>query len=290
MPGARTRDRGRAAAPRRARVRAAAGAGLARAGRRPTRAATTSRSGATPRARPGGRRPPCTCTTTSSTRRSWWGGGSSASGPDDLVFSASKLHFAFGLGNSLYFPARVGAASVLVPERLEAERDLRADRGRAAHRAVRGAHHVRRLLQVDGAERRFDLSSLRLCVSSGEALPAAIFHAWKSRFGHELLDVVGSTEALHDFIANRPGEARPGSSGRVIPGFEARLVDDEGRPVAPGFVGQLLIKGDSTARRTTGTATSAPGPPCSASGCAPATCSTRTPTATSTSAAAATTC
>jgi acyl-coenzyme A synthetase/AMP-(fatty) acid ligase len=105
----------------------------------------------------------------------------------------------------------------------------------------------RRLLQVEGAERRFDLSSLRLCVSSGEALPAGIFHAWKSRFGHELLDVVGSTEALHDYIANRPGEARPGSSGRVIPGYEARLVDDEGRPVAPGLVGQLLIKGDSTA-------------------------------------------
>jgi len=105
----------------------------------------------------------------------------------------------------------------------------------------------RRLLQVEGAERRYDLSSLRLCVSSGEALPAALFHAWKSRFGHELLDVVGSTEALHDFIANRPGEARPGSSGRIIPGYEARLVDDEGRPVAPGLVGQLLIKGDSTA-------------------------------------------
>jgi acyl-coenzyme A synthetase/AMP-(fatty) acid ligase len=105
----------------------------------------------------------------------------------------------------------------------------------------------RRLLGVEEAERRFDLSSLRLCVSSGEALPVGLFHAWKSRFGHELLDVVGSTEALHDFIANRPGEVRPGSSGRIIPGYEARLVDDEGRPAAPGMIGQLLIKGDSTA-------------------------------------------
>ncbi len=167
--------------------------------------------------------------------------------PDDLIFSASKMHFAFGLGNSLYFPALVGAASVLVPERLEAERIFELIQVERPTVLFAVATVYRRLLQIEAAERRFDLSSLRLCVSSGEALPAALFHAWKARFGHELLDVVGSTEALHDFIANRPGEARAGSSGRVIPGYEARLVDDEGRPVAPGLVGQLLIKGDSTA-------------------------------------------
>jgi benzoate-CoA ligase len=168
-------------------------------------------------------------------------------GPDDLLFSVSKLHFAFGLGNSLYFPALVGAASLLVPERLEAERVFELIQAERPTMLFAVATQYRRLLQIEGAERRFDLSSLRLCVSSGEALPAGIFHAWKSRFGHELLDVVGSTEALHDYIANRPGEARPGSSGRLIPGFEARLVDEQDRPVAPGFVGQLLIKGDSTA-------------------------------------------
>jgi benzoate-CoA ligase len=167
--------------------------------------------------------------------------------PDDVIFSASKLHFAFGLGNSLYFPALVGAASVLVPERPEAEGIFDLIQAERPTVLFAVATVYRRLLQVHGAERRFDLTSLRLCVSSGEALPAGIFHAWKSRFGHELLDVVGSTEALHDYIANRPGEARPGSSGRVIPGYEARLVDDQDRPVAPGFVGQLLIKGDSTA-------------------------------------------
>jgi benzoate-CoA ligase family protein len=167
-------------------------------------------------------------------------------GPDDRVFSASRLHFAFGLGNSLYFPALVGAASILVPERLEPERVfelIQAERPSALF-AVTTVY--RRLLQVEDAERRFDCSSLRLCVSSGETLPAALFHAWQARFGLELLDVVGSTEALHDFIANRPGAARAGSSGQVIPGFEARLVDDQGRPVAPGMIGQLLIKGDST--------------------------------------------
>jgi benzoate-CoA ligase len=175
------------------------------------------------------------------------GRGTFGIAPDDLIFSVSKLHFAFGLGNSLYFPALVGAASLLVPERFEAEGIFELIQAEHPTMLFAVATAYRRLLQVEGAERRFDLSSLRLCVSSGEALPAGIFHAWKSRFGHELLDVVGSTEALHDYIANRPGEARPGSSGRVIPGYEARLVDDEGRPVAPGFVGQLLIKGASTA-------------------------------------------
>lgn len=168
-------------------------------------------------------------------------------GPDDVIFSASKLHFAFGLGNSLYFPALVGAASLLVPERLEAERIFELIQAERPTVLFAVATVYRRLLQVADAERRFDLSSLRLCVSSGEALPPALFHAWESRFHHELLDVLGSTEALHDYIANRPGEARPGSSGRIIPGYEARLVDDAGRPVAPGMVGQLLIKGDSTA-------------------------------------------
>ena len=174
------------------------------------------------------------------------GRGTFGIGPDDVIFSASKLHFAFGLGNSLYFPALVGAASILAAERLEAERIFELIEAERPTVLFAVATVYRRLLQVEGAERRFDCSSLRLCVSSGEALPAGLFHAWKSRFGHELLDVVGSTEALHDFIANRPGAARPGSSGQVIPGFEARLVDDQGRPVAPGMVGQLLIKGDST--------------------------------------------
>src|SRR5205823_12567810 len=82
---------------------------------------------------------------------------------------------------------------------------------------------------------------------SGEALPPALFDAWADRFGLELVEVVGSTEALHDFIANRPGEARRGASGKVIPGFEARLIDDAGAPVPTGGVGHLLVKGETTA-------------------------------------------
>ncbi len=170
-----------------------------------------------------------------------------AIGPDDLTFSASKLFFAYGLGNSLYFPARVGAASVLVPERIEPESafEVIARERPTVFFAVPTLYA--RMLQVEGAERRYDLSSLHLCVSSGEALPPAIFYAWKSRFGHELLDVVGSTEALHDFIANRPGQIRPGSSGKVIPGFEAKVVDECGNPVMPGTVGHLLVKAPTAA-------------------------------------------
>jgi benzoate-CoA ligase len=164
-------------------------------------------------------------------------------GADDLVFSVSKLHFSFGLGNSILFPFHAGAASILMSERPDAARVLALIERERPTALFTVPTFYARLLQVEGA---FDLSSLRLCVSSGEALPPALFHAWQARFGHELLDVVGSTEALHDFLANRPGDARAGSSGRVVPGFEARLVDDEGRPVAPGMVGHLLVKGDST--------------------------------------------
>jgi benzoate-CoA ligase family protein len=168
-------------------------------------------------------------------------------GPDDLVFSASKMYFAFGLGNTLYFPSRVGAASVLVPDRLTAERAFEVITAERPTAFFAVATLYARMLEVADADRRFDLSSLRLCVSSGEALPPAVYDAWRARFGHELVDVVGSTEALHDFIANRPGAVRRGSSGQIVPGFEARLVDDDGRPVPSGTVGQLLIKGETLA-------------------------------------------
>jgi benzoate-CoA ligase len=168
-------------------------------------------------------------------------------GPDDLVFSASKLYFAFGLGNSLYFPARVGAAAVLVPERITPERAFEVIAAERPTIFLTVPTLYARMLEVRDAEGRFDLSSLRYGVSSGEALPPAVFDAWADRFGLELVEVVGSTEALHDFIANRPGEARRGASGKVIPGFEAKLVDDAGAPVPDGAVGHLLVKGEPTA-------------------------------------------
>jgi len=175
------------------------------------------------------------------------GAGVFGLGADDLTFSASKMSFAFGLGNTLYFPARAGGASVLVPERLTPERafEVIATERPTAFFAVPTLYA--RMLEVEDAERRFDVSSLRFCVSSGEALPPALFDRWGARFGLELVDVIGSTENLHDFIANRPGQARRGSVGRLVPGFDARHVDDAGHPVGPGTVGHLLIKGETTA-------------------------------------------
>lgn len=165
---------------------------------------------------------------------------------EDRLFSASKMFFAFGLGNSLYFPARVGATAVLVPERVDAQRAFEVITAERPTIFFTVPTLYARMLQVEDAAERFDLSSLRFCVSSGESLPPAIFDAWAERFGLELVEVVGSTEALHDFIANRPGAARRGLCGRVVPGFEVRLVDDAGAPVSPGTAGHLLVKGPTT--------------------------------------------
>jgi benzoate-CoA ligase family protein len=168
-------------------------------------------------------------------------------GPSDVVFSASKMYFAFGLGNTLYFPARAGATSVLVAERIEPARAFETIARERATVFFTVPTLYARMLDVPDAERRFDLSSLRLCVSSGEALPPAVFDAWQARFGLPLHDVVGSTEALHDFIATRPGRVRRGAAGEVVPGFEARVVSDDGKELAAGMVGHLLVKGPTTA-------------------------------------------
>jgi benzoate-CoA ligase len=162
---------------------------------------------------------------------------------DDLCFSASKLFFSYGLGNSLYFPFRFGASTVLWPERPDPEKILQViERYRPTFFFSVPTLYAR-LLRV---EKKYDLSSLRICLSSGEPLPPALFHQWKDRFGLELLDVVGSTEATHDFLANGPGRAKPGSSGEVTPAFEAKIVDDQGREVPIGEVGNLLVKGAAT--------------------------------------------
>ena len=162
---------------------------------------------------------------------------------DDLCFSASKLFFAYGLGNSLYFPFRFGASTVLWPERPEPEKILQAIEKYHPTFFFSVPTLFTRLLRV---EKKYDLSSLRICLSSGEPLPPALFHQWKEKFGLELLDVVGSTEATHDFLANRPGRVKPGSSGEVAPAFEAKIVDDEGKEVPIGEVGNLLVRGDAT--------------------------------------------
>jgi benzoate-CoA ligase family protein len=161
----------------------------------------------------------------------------------DRCFSAAKLFFAYGLGNALYMPFAVGATSILLPDAPLAPRVYEII---ARHQPTLFFSVPTNFGMLLAHEGNFDLSSIRYAVSAGEALPESIYRRFKQRFGVEILDAIGSTECLHMFIANRPGAVRPGSSGQIVPGYEARILDDHGAPLGPGEMGNLLIKGDST--------------------------------------------
>ncbi len=166
---------------------------------------------------------------------------------DDVSFSVAKLFFAYGLGNGLYFPLRVGATTVLMPDRPTPERVFEAiDKYRPTVFYSVPTNYAA-LLHLAEKTERSSLGRVRLGVSAGETLPRVIYEKWLARFGVEILDGIGSTEILHIFISNRPGKSRPGSTGQIVPGYEARLVDDEGHDLRPGQVGTLLIKGESIA-------------------------------------------
>jgi benzoate-CoA ligase family protein len=165
----------------------------------------------------------------------------------DRCFSVAKLFFAYGLGNSLYFPFGVGAAAILYsgpPVAKEIYRYIERCRPTLFYSVPSNYAALLNCKAEDRAD--FDLSSIRHAVSAGEALPVAIYEKFRRRFGIEILDAIGSTETLHMFIANRPGEVRPGSSGRVLDGCEAKIVSENGAPVAVGEIGNLLIKSDAT--------------------------------------------
>jgi benzoate-CoA ligase len=164
---------------------------------------------------------------------------------DDRCFSVPKLFFAYGLGNALYFPFAVGATSILwpgPPTPAHVYRIIESHRPTLFFFVPTG---YAMLLATTREGPDFDLSSLRLASSAGESLPPALYDRFKERFGLDILDGIGSTEALHTFIANRPERIRPGSSGLIVPGYEARLLDDDGRPAAAGEVANLWIRGDS---------------------------------------------
>ncbi|HEU5453786.1 MAG TPA: benzoate-CoA ligase family protein [Terriglobales bacterium] len=170
-------------------------------------------------------------------------------GEDDRFFSVAKLFFAYGLGNAGYFPLAVGGTSILLPgpptpvavfEIIEKHRPSLFFSVPSNFAALLA--HTRAAAR---ALHDFDLSSVRWAVSAGEALPAAIFERFRQRFGVQILDAIGSTEALHMFIANAPGAVRPGSSGRLIPGCEARILDEHGAPVPTGEIGNLYIQSDA---------------------------------------------
>jgi benzoate-CoA ligase family protein len=164
----------------------------------------------------------------------------------DRFFSVAKLFFAYGLGNGLYFSLSVGATSILWPGSPSPPNIYSAiERHRPTLFFSVPSNYSSLLSHRREQGGDFDLSTVRHAVSAGEALPAPIFQRFKERFGVEILDAIGSTEALHMFIANRPGAVRPGSSGQILPGYEARIVGDDGQAVPEGEIGNLLIKGDS---------------------------------------------
>ena len=165
---------------------------------------------------------------------------------DDVVFSAAKLFFAYGLGNALTFPLAVGATAVLMAERptpAAVFRRLREYKPTIFYGVptLYGA-----LLASPDLPRKEEIA-LRLCTSAGEALPADLGRRWTTHFGTEILDGIGSTEMLHIFLSNRPGEVRYGTTGKPVPGYQVRLVDERGNDVADREIGELQISGPSSA-------------------------------------------
>ena len=165
---------------------------------------------------------------------------------EDVCFSASKLFHAYGLGNGISFPYWAGSSTVLFPGRPVPQAVLETiERYRPSlFFSVPTLYNA--ILNYEDAD-IYDLSSIRMCASAAEALPAGMWRRWKEKFGSTILDGIGSTEMLHIFISNTPDELKPGSSGKPVPGYEAKILDEEGYPVEPGEAGYLSVKGDSAA-------------------------------------------
>jgi benzoate-CoA ligase family protein len=164
----------------------------------------------------------------------------------DRCFSVARLFFAYGLGNAGYFPLSCGATSILSPARptpASIYADIERYRPTLFFSVPTNYASLLDYHRPTGPD--FDLSSIRHAVSAGESLPAHLFERFRDRFGIEILDALGSTESLHMVTSNPPGQVRPGSSGKILPGFEARIVDDSGAPVAANEIGDLWVKSDA---------------------------------------------
>jgi benzoate-CoA ligase family protein len=165
--------------------------------------------------------------------------------PDDRCLSAAKAFFAYGLGNSLLFPLSVGAAAILepAPSRPEVVAERAAQFG--ATLFFGGPTFFANMLRAGlpaGA-----MAGVRLAVSAGEALPAALYERWTGHFGVDILDGIGMTEMLHIFLSNAEGQVRPGTTGVAVPGYELKILDETGAPVPPGTPGTLYVRGPSAA-------------------------------------------
>jgi benzoate-CoA ligase len=165
----------------------------------------------------------------------------------DRTFSTTKLFHAYGFGNGISFPYWAGASSVLLPGKPTPEVVLKTIERFKPTLFFSAPTLYNAILDHPGAE-DYDLSSVRLCASAAEALPAHVWRRWKETYGLTILDGIGSTEMLHIFVSNTTDELKPGSSGRPVPGYEAQILDEEGHPVEePGEAGHLSVKGDSAA-------------------------------------------
>ncbi len=165
----------------------------------------------------------------------------------DVMFSAAKLFFAYGLGNAMTFPLHVGASAVLLAGRPTPEAVAEV---MARHRPTLffGVPTLYAAMLAAGQDQAATGGGrLRACVSAGEALPEDVSRRWRKRFGVEILDGIGSTEMLHIFLSNRPDDIRYGSTGRPVPGYRLRILDEAGRDAAPGEIGELLVSGPSAA-------------------------------------------
>jgi 2-aminobenzoate-CoA ligase len=163
---------------------------------------------------------------------------------NDIFCGSPPLAFTFGLGGILLFPLRIGASTLL----LEQASPPHLLRGIAEHRATVVFTAPTAYRAMTELVKTVDISSLRKCVSAGETLPKATFERWKEATGLEIIDGIGSTEMLHMFISSSGAEIRPGATGKVVPGFEARVIDDAGNPVPPGTIGHLAVRGPTGCR------------------------------------------
>ena len=167
--------------------------------------------------------------------------------PDDVVLSAAKLFFAYGLGNSMTFPMSVGATAVLLAERPTPAAVFALLKQHAPTLFFAVPTLYAAILADPQCTPETGSSKLRLCVSAGEALPAEVGRAWQRRFGVDILDGIGSTEMLHIYLSNTPGDVNYGTSGKPVPGYAVRLVDEFGHEADTDEIGELMVEGLSAA-------------------------------------------
>jgi 4-hydroxybenzoate-CoA ligase len=162
---------------------------------------------------------------------------------DDVVFSAAKLFFSYGMGNAMAFPMSVGATTVLLPQRPTPEAVLDVMRKHRPTIFYGVPTLYASLLAHKDMTRGAGSDRLRLCISAGEALPAALGERWRATAGVDVLDGIGSTEMFQTFLSNRPGDVRYGTTGKPVPGYDVKIIDEQAREVADGEIGELVVRG-----------------------------------------------